>query len=199
MHCQFEGAAQVQPYSFIWRGTLSRFSPQPMWPKAIGVPIMLVHLSAFSCFYLIGQKFSRFAHLYKPVERVFFLVTFIESLVSLVIFNKWKRYLASRLFPSLMAYVLFSNCCPANLSISCRLIHRSMSWELKDLLTMEHAWKRYQHQIVASELNDPIWHSSEWQIGSFSSEATRCCYCKEGSMLLMKIVDFHFEYSLLRA
>ena len=28
-----------------------------------------------------------------------------------------------------------------------------------------------QH-IVASELKDPIWHSSEWQIGSFSSEAT---------------------------
>ena len=26
--------------------------------------------------------------------------------------------------------------------------------------------------IVASELKDPIWHSSEWQIGSFSSEAT---------------------------
>ena len=29
------------------------------------------------------------------------------------------------------------------------------------------------HQIVASELKDPIWHSSEWQIGSFSSEATK--------------------------
>ena len=28
--------------------------------------------------------------------------------------------------------------------------------------------------IVASELKDPIWHSSEWQIGSFSSEATIC-------------------------
>ena len=26
--------------------------------------------------------------------------------------------------------------------------------------------------IVASELKDPIWHSLEWQIGSFSSEAT---------------------------
>ena len=26
--------------------------------------------------------------------------------------------------------------------------------------------------FVASELKDPIWHSSEWQIGSFSSEAT---------------------------
>ena len=28
-------------------------------------------------------------------------------------------------------------------------------------------------QVVASELKDPIWHSSEWQIGSFSSEATK--------------------------
>ena len=32
--------------------------------------------------------------------------------------------------------------------------------------------------IVASELKDPIWHSLEWQIGSFSSEATICvCMC----------------------
>ena len=30
----------------------------------------------------------------------------------------------------------------------------------------------YNLYFVASELNDPIWHSSEWQIGSFSSEAT---------------------------
>ena len=30
----------------------------------------------------------------------------------------------------------------------------------------------YYIDIVASELNDLIWHSSEWQIGSFSSEAT---------------------------
>ena len=28
--------------------------------------------------------------------------------------------------------------------------------------------------IVASELKDPIWHSLEWQIGSFGSEATLC-------------------------
>ena len=35
-----------------------------------------------------------------------------------------------------------------------------------------------QGYIVASELKDPIWHSSEWQIGSFSSEATIwCCRC----------------------
>ena len=30
--------------------------------------------------------------------------------------------------------------------------------------------------FVASELKDPIWHSLEWQIGSFSSEATLCSY-----------------------
>ena len=34
----------------------------------------------------------------------------------------------------------------------------------------------YRGQIVASELKDPICHSDECQIGSFSSEATRCCY-----------------------
>ena len=34
-------------------------------------------------------------------------------------------------------------------------------------------WHRNIHKhIVASELKDPIWHSLEWQIGSFSSEAT---------------------------
>ena len=32
--------------------------------------------------------------------------------------------------------------------------------------------RHHSEQIVASELKDPIWHSSEWQIGSFSSEAT---------------------------
>ena len=32
--------------------------------------------------------------------------------------------------------------------------------------------ENYEKYIVASELNDPIWHSLEWQIGSFSSEAT---------------------------
>ena len=31
-----------------------------------------------------------------------------------------------------------------------------------------------ERYIVASELKDPIWHSSEWQIGSFSYEATIC-------------------------
>ena len=31
-----------------------------------------------------------------------------------------------------------------------------------------------ERHLAASELKDPIWHSSEWQIGSFSSEATIC-------------------------
>ena len=30
----------------------------------------------------------------------------------------------------------------------------------------------WSDHLVASELKDPIWHSPEWQIGSFSSEAT---------------------------
>ena len=30
--------------------------------------------------------------------------------------------------------------------------------------------------FVASELKDPIWHSLDWQIGSFSSEATTCIF-----------------------
>ena len=36
-------------------------------------------------------------------------------------------------------------------------------------LNQHHSEKAY---IVASELKDPICHSLEWQIGSFSSEAT---------------------------
>ena len=41
-------------------------------------------------------------------------------------------------------------------------------------------------QIVASELNDPICHSNECQIGSFSSEATRCVLDVDLPMLSMK-------------
>ena len=36
------------------------------------------------------------------------------------------------------------------------------------------SFKSVLEYIVASELKDPIWHSLEWQIGSFSSEATIC-------------------------
>ena len=38
----------------------------------------------------------------------------------------------------------------------------------------------FQEENVASELKDPIWHSSEWQIGSFSSEATNVTLHKMG-------------------
>ena len=38
----------------------------------------------------------------------------------------------------------------------------------------------YTIYIVASELKDPIWHSLEWQIGSFSSEAT---------IYMLKLID----------
>ena len=50
---------------------------------------------------------------------------------------------------------------------------------------------RYQHDqyIVASELNDPICHSNECQIGSFSSEATICVCVYEGNKL---VVAYHF-------
>ena len=41
------------------------------------------------------------------------------------------------------------------------------------------------HHLVASELKDPIWHSSEWQIGSFSSEATICTSCMSSIIALL--------------
>ena len=41
--------------------------------------------------------------------------------------------------------------------------------------------------LVASELKDPIWHSSEWQIGSFSSEAT-ICYLKIYKYILYRYI-----------
>ena len=43
----------------------------------------------------------------------------------------------------------------------------------------------YMYRIVASELNDPICHSDECQIGSFSSEAT-VCTCMPQSLHLEK-------------
>ena len=44
---------------------------------------------------------------------------------------------------------------------------------------LNESWNHEYHilyNIVSWVLKDPIWHSSEWQIGSFSSEAT--IYCK---------------------
>ena len=45
-------------------------------------------------------------------------------------------------------------------------------------------FETYRH-IVASELKDPIWHSLEWQIGFFSSEATTCIFIKSMIFILL--------------
>ena len=53
-------------------------------------------------------------------------------------------------------------------------VNTAFVWRKKtflDLNSPNSITKRSIH-IVASELRDPIWHSSEWQIGSFSSEVT---------------------------
>ena len=55
---------------------------------------------------------------------------------------------------------------------------------------------RYIH-TVASELNDPIWHSLEWQIRSFSSEATIHLRKKRVAQSTDKIMRFVFLISLL--
>ena len=54
-------------------------------------------------------------------------------------------------------------------------------------------------QIVASELKDPIWHSLEWQIGSFSSEATKwpCIVPDNNSIPLVVYLIKHQENSTL--
>ena len=50
--------------------------------------------------------------------------------------------------------------------------------------------------IVASELNDPICHSNECQIGSFSSEATTCLsdyYQVEESTLMITELNMNYK------
>ena len=61
----------------------------------------------------------------------------------------------------------FSEHCTESLVCACLKIKdvKSWIWPIRTQL--------YQLDIVATELKDPIWHSSEWQIGSFSSEATK--------------------------
>ena len=51
------------------------------------------------------------------------------------------------------------------------------------------------YYIVASELKDPIWHSSEWQIGSFSSEAT---IYGNGCDLWWEIIIILIDYFIIR-
>ena len=57
--------------------------------------------------------------------------------------------------------------------------HKSQIWPRDYIMYMWIGEEGSQPRdyIVASELKDPIWHSSEWQIGSFSSEATILCTC----------------------
>ena len=54
------------------------------------------------------------------------------------------------------------------LATSCKMTKRNVSDE----------WTISVKQIFASELKDPICHSDECQIGSFSSEATKCTSLK---------------------
>ena len=51
--------------------------------------------------------------------------------------------------------------------------------------------------FVASELKDPIWHSSEWQIGSFSSEATTYSTAMCDTPLERKLIIMLLIYYML--
>ena len=51
------------------------------------------------------------------------------------------------------------------------LIQSKISLYSSDVAKKSKPAIKNQH-IVATELKDPIWHSLEWQIGSFSSVAT---------------------------
>ena len=52
------------------------------------------------------------------------------------------------------------------------LFCRAVPWLFQSALTLHTC--THHHHFVASELKDPICHSDECQIGSFSSEATIC-------------------------
>ena len=58
---------------------------------------------------------------------------------------------------------------------SCKIKFKK-SEETRVLNSWEQLFSKIGVYIVASELKDPIWHSLEWQIGSFSSEATIYIY-----------------------
>ena len=62
-------------------------------------------------------------------------------------------------------------------SLVCSLVHSFVLLVFRSfVLSFVHSFSNSLHQIVASELKDPICHSNECQIGSFSSEATRCWF-----------------------
>ena len=63
----------------------------------------------------------------------------------------------------------------------------------------------FKMNFVASELKDPIWHSLEWQIWSFSSEATICLtklcgkeLCITLDLGLKFILTIHVRYIVCR-
>ena len=45
---------------------------------------------------------------------------------------------------------------------------------ISEYVAAPRVYQETYHHVVASELNDPICHSDECQIGSFSFEATMC-------------------------
>ena len=60
------------------------------------------------------------------------------------------------------------------INIDCSLqTHQNEQWLLGFLRTIDMESRCWQH-VVATELKDPICHSNECQIGSFSSAATMC-------------------------
>ena len=67
-------------------------------------------------------------------------------------------------------------CCPA--IVSCSVNFQNVAYFINKTPRRPHEYRIYsqhlyhQEYIVASELKDPICHSNECQIGSFSSEAT---------------------------
>ena len=66
---------------------------------------------------------------------------------------------------------LFVVCSIALSIIVLRQLHQNDQIYLADFMTWAHIVTMHK-RVVTSELNDPICHSNECQIGSFSSEAT---------------------------
>ena len=77
----------------------------------------------------------------------------------------------------------------------CSLVHFSSTFTQKARYNspLASTW----HNFVASELKDHIWHSLEWQIGSFSSEATICNLYSCDTIIIMiynKPETIHFTH-----
>ena len=86
-------------------------------------------------------------------------------------------------------------------SVKTRLFkHTTTLFSLSDHYILSREWRVIVDQVqtnyhgrhvVASELKDPICHSDECQIGSFSSEATMWSYFHSGVTELLIIRDHH--------